>query len=193
MNDLVKKNGQQAVAEFSPDDIARLRSGIAQSRASTRIAGGDQLLRMQKSGRWVIGQQDEPVQEGSEWAVDPRQIRHGWCCWSNDPNPSAKNELLDERMTSMFDAKPPMPEPIQGYPFKEQRTLVMKCLNGTDEGLQILFKTNSVGGMRTVDVLLAALDAQLGKDPGTRCRSSSWSWRIIRTRNSGKFLIRFWL
>jgi len=148
---------------LSTEMAAGLAAGIQESRASTPIAGGQPLLRLLKSGRWVFGQTDDPVQEGSEWAVNPLSIRHGWSCWSNLPG-NAKNELLGEVLAPISDRKPPKPEPVHNFDWAEERVFELKCLNGDDEGLQVLYKTSSVGGMRACDGFFAELVAQLGKD-----------------------------
>jgi hypothetical protein len=64
---------------LSADMASRLRSGIAESRATTILPGGKPILRLLKSGSWVFGQNDDDVQIGSEWAINPMQIGHGWC------------------------------------------------------------------------------------------------------------------
>jgi hypothetical protein len=155
----------KAPTALSLDIVSGLVGGIADSRASTPIIGGKPLLRLLKSGVWVFGQQDDPVQEGSEWAVNPLSIKHGWCCWSSSPDPKVVNELLGEVLAPISDKKPPMPEPVKGYEWKEQRAFELKCTNGDDEGAEVLYKTNSIGGMRGVDNFLAELIKQLQEDP----------------------------
>jgi hypothetical protein len=159
--EIVNKPGAAMV--LSADMADALVSGIAESRSTTQIAGGVPLMRLLKSGDWVFGQNDEPVQEGSEWAINPLSIMHGYSCWSDRPG-KEKNELLGSEMVSITQRKPAKPEPIEGFPFNEQRQFGLKCLNGDDEGVEVLYRTSSVGGMRAVDGLLAALVAQIKVD-----------------------------
>lgn len=161
MNDLTKMNGG-AVA--LPDDFAdQLGSGIAESRATTRLASGKPFLRMLKSGDWVFGQTSEEVQPGSWWAVNIMSLAHGWCCWVDTGN---KNELLGEVMDSMTRPKPAKPQPINGTTFVEQRAFDLKCINGDDAGTEVQFKTNSLGGMKAADKLLAAIQTRLAQPDG---------------------------
>ena len=164
VNDLSKQGGRA----LSADLVQSLLNGITASRASTPIAGGKPLLRLLKSGVWVFGQQDEPVQGGSEWAVNPLSIRHGYVCWSNYPG-NQKNELLGEVLVGVTEPKPMLPEPIfsngMEFAYKEERVFDLKCVLGDDAGVEVLYKTNSVGGMRTVDNLLAAITNQIHNDP----------------------------
>jgi hypothetical protein len=159
-NDLSKPGGKA----LSDSIVQSLLGGIADSRASTPIAGGKPLLRLLKSGVWVFGQADDPVQEGSTWAINPLSIKHGFSCWSDYPG-NTKNELLGEVLAPVSDRKPMMPEPISDFGWKEERVFDLKCTLGDDEGTEVLYKTSSIGGMRAVDNFLAALSAQLQKDP----------------------------
>jgi hypothetical protein len=155
----------RSATDLSAEAVNELLGGILDSRSSTVIAGGRPLMRLLKSGVWVFGQQDEPVQLGSEWAINPKSIQHGWSCWTNNPDPKVKNELLGEHMAPIRERKPLMPEPVRGNEWKEQRSFDMMCVLGDDEGVEVLYKTSSVGGMRGVDNLLAALIGQLRINP----------------------------
>jgi hypothetical protein len=90
---------------------------------------------------------------------------HGYSCWTANPDPKVKNTLLGEVMVSIQEAKPLMPDPINGYPFKEQRVFDLKCILGDDEGVEATYKNSSIGGLRGVDNLLAALQKQILVDP----------------------------
>lgn len=163
MTDIVKRN-ENLPADF----VSRLMSGIAESRASTIVAGGKPFFRLSRSGTYVFGQNNEEVQEGSEWAVNVMTLSHGWSCWV-DGGPGHANELAGEVMVPMTSPKPVRPEPIDDTPFKEQRSLDLKCISGDDTGTEVVYKINSVGGMRAVDGLLAAIYEQLARNPAYPC------------------------
>lgn len=153
-----------AATGLSADMVSKLSSGIGISRASAPPAGGGKpLLRLLKSGKWVFGVNDDPVQEGSEWAINPLSIQHGWCCWSNYDE-KKKNELLGEFMVPVTEPRPAKPEPLESGEWKLQRSCELKCISGDDEGTEVLYKTPSVGGLRAFDVFLGLLQAQLDKD-----------------------------
>jgi len=153
-------NNPVAIAD---DLVARLRAGIAQSRASTPLTSGKPFLRLLKSGEWVFGVNSADVQQGSSWAVNPLSIRHGWVCWNNSPE-ATKAEQLGEVMAPVHEPKPEKPEPVRGNQYVEQRAFELKCMDGDDAGLEVQSKLNSLGGMKATDTLLAALQEQLGKD-----------------------------
>jgi hypothetical protein len=54
-----------------------------------------------------------------------------------------------------------MPDPIKGFPFKEQRILEMRCINGEDEGVEVIYKGSSIGAMKACDVFFAQLQHRL--------------------------------
>jgi hypothetical protein len=168
MTDLTRTAPPGGIVDMN-DYIARLQSGIAESRASTVIAGGGKpLLRLLKSGEWVFGPSNEEVQEGSHWAVNVLSLSHGWSCWVEGEG-NNKNELKGEVLVPMIDPKPPRPAPIQDTPFNEVRAFEMKCVDGDDEGTEVATKINSIGGMRAVDALLASIYRQLSDDPLHPC------------------------
>jgi hypothetical protein len=117
----------------------------------------------------VFGQKDDAVQDGSSWAVNPLSIQHGYVAWTRHGG-DAKNSIAGEVMAPIFEAKPAKPGPADGeWPYEEQRSMGLKCLDGDDEGTEVVYKTNSRGGMRAMDELLAALQGHLQQDPRFPC------------------------
>ncbi len=164
MNGLTKNALMDGNTVMLPEDFAnQLGAGIAESRATTRLASGKPFLRMMKSGDWVFGQNNEEVQTGSWWVVNIMSLAHGFCCWVDTGN---KNELKGEVMDTMTRAKPAKPAPIDGTPFAEQRAFDLKCINGDDAGTEVQYKTASLGGMKAVDELLAAIQKRLAQPDG---------------------------
>lgn len=136
-----------------PDDfVSALAKGIADSRAATPYGfGGKPLLRMMKSGQWVFGANNEEVQDGSTWVVNPMSLRHGWSCWVEGVG---KNTLKGEVMSMVTQALPPQPPEIEGTAYKPQKSMELKCLDGDDAGTEVLYKCNSYGGLKAFDALL---------------------------------------
>src|SRR5262245_7145275 len=155
---------------MSTDFVNKMLTGIRESRQTTVITGTRPFMRLARDGEWIYGQSNEPIQEGTLWGRNPLSIGHGWVCWpTGDTAGQAGNKILGESMTAVHEPKPVRPEPINGFPFVEQRQIDMKCLNGEDAGTEVLFKTNSVGGMRAFDGLLAKLQTQLMDNPAYPC------------------------
>lgn len=158
MNDIAKRQS----TELSLDMADRLLAGIEDSQATTMIAGGGKdLIKLQKSdGSWAIGQSDEPMQVGSNWCINILSICHGFVCWSDNKG-TRKNERLGEIMVPMSEPKPKKPDPIDGFPFNEQRSFEALCLNGEDEGNEVQFKNGSLGTMKAFNALVEEIKAQL--------------------------------
>lgn len=171
MNDIVKASS----GALSTDIASKLLKGISESRAQTPKAGGSDLLRMLKHGEWVYGQEDTEVQEGSLWAVNPLSIAHGWACWTDYPaSAKKKNDLLGETMAPIYEPLPVRPAAMTGgdgvaYEFKASRSFQLRCMNGEDEGVEVMHKLGSVGGMRAFDGLIAEMQAQLASNPAYPC------------------------
>jgi hypothetical protein len=146
---------------LSDDFLDQLVSGIADSRSRTPSSGGKPLLRLLKSGVWVFGQSNEPVQEGSEWAINPKQMGHGWVCWTSYSDSKTTNEKLGEVMVPVFQPMPERPEPVRGFEYAAQRSFELKCMTGDDEGEEVLYKTASDGGLSAANNFFAEFTARV--------------------------------
>jgi len=160
MNDIVKRAlGSTALSNDLAD---RLLAGIEESQATTMVAGGGKdLIKLSKNnGTWNIGQADEPMQVGSRWVINLLSVCHGWICWSNYPG-TRKNERLGEVMVPMSEPKPRKPDPIESFPFGEQRSFEAVCIDGEDIGADVMFKNGSTGTLKGFRKLEDAIKAQL--------------------------------
>jgi hypothetical protein len=165
MNDVTNVGPGGVPASF----LGKLSAGIAQSRASTVLSGGGKaLLRLLRDGIFVHGQANLEIEPNSRWAVNILSLAHGYSCWI-ETGPGQKNKLAGEVMVSIGDPKPAQPAPIEGQAWAEQRSFELKCLDGADAHQEVLYKTTSVGGMRAVDGVLAAIQSQLVTDPEHPC------------------------
>ena len=127
-----------------------------ESAAPTQSA----ILKMDKTGHWVFGADQTEAEDNSRWAVNPFSFVHGFIAWGD-------GEVLGEKMASVTQ---PLPEldaapPSSKKGWEQQVGLMLKCLNGEDEGLECRYTTTSVGGKRAVQELAVAIAAQVEKDP----------------------------
>ena len=155
-------------AGVSGDFLAKLKSGIAQTRASTVSIGGKPFLRLLKDNRWVHGQNDIEVQEGSMWAINIASMAHGWCCWPKNDD-GGPNKMLGEVMAPAYEPKPAQPAPIGDNAFTTQVGFEVRCLDGEDMGVEAIYKNNSYGGRDAFAELLGVVQAQLDKNPNYPC------------------------
>ena len=152
--------------EISEEWADQLASGIAESNATvSRAGGGKPLLRLGRQGAWIIGQNDDPVQPGSEWAINPASVGHGWVAWDENPD-RTQSKMLGEVLVPVTEKRPPMPDPLPHSTWKEQRVCELACLNGEDEGLEVLYKANSYGGVQAMADVTTQIVNQVRKERG---------------------------
>jgi len=171
MNDLVKKSfGSTALTSLDDDVAARLISGIEDSQSQTVVAGdGVDLIKLDKSdGSWSMGQASDAVQDGAQFWINVLSLCHGHVCWSNYEG-KRKNERLGEIMAPMSAPKPAKPNPIDGFPFKEQRSFEAICLIGEDAGRKVKFSNGSVGTLKAFKKLEDAVKEQLRRNRNYPC------------------------
>lgn len=154
-------NGSNVPA-LAPDFVSRMMSGIADSQQKTLIKGGKPFFKLSTEGEFQFGQGNEEVQPGSRWACNIMSFQHGFSCWVD-------NELVGELMVSMTSSLPVRPEPVMGRPYGDQRSFEMKCLDGDDAGKEVIYKINSIGGIRATVGLMNAIYEQLATNPAYPC------------------------
>ena len=121
---------------------------------------GSAILKMDKTGHWVFGADQTEVEEDSLWAINPFSFVHGFIAWGD-------GEVLGEKMVPVtsplpeLDAAPPQSK--RGW--ETQVGMSVKCISGEDKGLDARYSVTSVGGKRSVQVLAAAIAAQVEADP----------------------------
>lgn len=155
MNDLVKFSGGAVPA--TTDDLL---AGLKQTASQVQSSDGVPLLRLLKSGWYVYGPENIEMQEDSKWALNPYSIHHGFCCWVD-------SELVGEVMvpfTEPLPAKRDLPE--YGEPWGQQYAMILRCMSGEDEGIQVLYKGSSLGLRNAIRELInEQLIPQITKDP----------------------------
>ena len=122
-------------------------------------ATGTVIIKMDKSGHWVFGADQEEVEADSTWAVNPFSFVHGYIAWGD-------GEVLGEKMVSVSDPLPEMDDapPMAKRGWETQVGMSMKCLSGEDKGLEARYTTASAGGKRGVQTLAVAIAEQVDKD-----------------------------
>lgn len=147
-----------------PANVANLAPALAQSVAAAGANNtGESYMRFTKRGSWEFGAESIEVEEGSLWAINPAAFMHGWIAWKQgDTGGGPKGER-------MVPATQPMPEehelPDVDGVWSKCVAITLKCTDGEDEGVQVVWKTNSHGGRKAYSAVLQAVIAQIGEDP----------------------------
>jgi hypothetical protein len=154
---MAEENGK--VPALAPDLLAKMIAGIAKSQVGSRASmGGATLLRLLTSGSWVFGQGNDEVQQNSKWFVVTPSLKHGHCVWH-------ESQLVVETMVDMWVDAPAMPASHPtGSPYKEQLSVELKCMTGSDKGQQVLYKTTSLGGLNAMTELKEVIRKRVEDD-----------------------------
>ncbi len=150
--------------------LANLRAGLANLHANIKVASSSPFLRLLQDGHWVFGQEDEELEEGSLWAINPYSLQHGIVCWTDHDQKKKKqpNEVVGECMVPMTEPVPRAEDQQDtGWPWAEQLSMTLVCVDGTQKGKEVLYNTTSDGGKRAVKELTGALMAALDEHPDT--------------------------
>ena len=82
-----------------PIDPTALSTAIATAMQNLGGDGDFQFMKMTKAGEFMFGADETEVQEGSQWAIDPRSITKGFIKWVD-------SELEGEEMAQVFGGQP---------------------------------------------------------------------------------------
>jgi hypothetical protein len=110
-------------------------------------------------GVWSFGQKRIVVEDGSRWAVNPTTFKRGYICFDNN------NKVIGERLVSVSQEMPnPAELPDKGFPWAEQWAVNLKCLDGTDAGVEVIYKPTTVGGIQATAILIEAIRDRLNNN-----------------------------
>lgn len=134
----------------------RLRKDDFQSGVAYLTFGG-------KSGEYTYGRDKEDV-EGEELFFSPAHLKHGWILWHN--------RVAQKRMAPFTQELPePMPAIGKDEP-NEARSATFFFPD--DLKTPVVFDTNTLGGRRAIDGLMAAVEQQV------IVKGSSYSYPKVR-------------
>ena len=139
--------------------VSSLSSALRVAAQSAAPAGGTVILKMDRTGHWVFGADQDEVEPGSKWAVNPYSFVHGFIAWGD-------GQVLGEKMAPMTE---PLPEVEAAPPgaskgWEMQIGFSLKCISGEDAGMEARYTATSVGGKRSVQELALAVAEQADKD-----------------------------
>ena len=148
------------LAVFSQAGLPAVSSLSTALRAVASDVGSTTvIIKMDKTGHWVFGADQEEVEDDSLWAVNPFSFIHGFIAWG-------EGEPLGEKMGPVTQ---PLPEVDAAPPgakrgWEAQVGFSLKCISGQDEGMEARYTTTSVGGKRAVQALAIEIASAVEKD-----------------------------
>ena len=139
--------------------VSSLSTALRVAAQSAAPVGGVVILKMDRTGHWVFGADQDEVEPGSKWAVNPYSFVHGFIAWGD-------GSVLGEKMAPMTE---PLPEVDAAPPgaskgWEMQIGFSLKCISGEDAGMEARYTATSVGGKRSVQTLALAVAEQAEKD-----------------------------
>jgi hypothetical protein len=160
--------GQVAAAAMGSTALTSLEAlgTMLNNVDTTSVVGGSGLpmlsFKREGDGTWAFGQKRTIVEEGSSWAVNPNSFKRGFICFNNDNKPT-------ERLVPVSQPMPDVTElPDTGFKWNEQWAVNMKCIDGTDAGVEVVYKPTTTGGIEAVKELINEIRSRLngGKHDG---------------------------
>lgn len=123
---------------------------------------GTAILKMDKTGTWIYGIESTEVEDGAEWAIDPRSFMRGVIAWGD-------GEVLEEHMALVTDPVGDYGPAPQGAKkgWQKQLGFMLQCLTGEDKTLNVQYMTTSDGGLKAVGDMSKQLKEHLREDPTT--------------------------
>ena len=154
-----------------------LRSSLQTVRTRLPEGGGSQYLRLLKDGDWVFGQEDNVLSPDDEAIINPMSIKQGYSCWTNRQPGEGKNELLGEVMVNIGQPLAQAhelpqhtdPKTSSPAPWKDQIAFDLKLVTGKHSGIQLQWKTSSVGGLNAARSVIDAIITRLSEDTEFVC------------------------
>lgn len=151
-------NGNGAVVVF---DASKFQAAVANMAKGAHSQVG--FLKMDKTGVWSWGPDEEPVEEDTPVYVDPMGFVHGWQCWADTELPGVEAELLGDIVVPMYE---PLPERPPKVPENGRNWGEMRGLSAVVDGQKLVYSTTSVGGLKAIASLAQEYAQQFTKDPG---------------------------
>jgi hypothetical protein len=145
--------------------IANIANSIAEAGG---VATGLPFISINDKGKWAFGQDRTEVEQGSQWALDVRELKHGYVAW---PPATAKDRKpIGEKMVP---ANAPLPAlnslPDVGVPYQLQFGFDLLCMSGEDNGTLAQYKNGSNGAKQMVQALVGDLRRQARVNPDKLC------------------------
>lgn len=156
MSNIIKFGDGLPVAQATTEDLVKGLQNVGQTIQGS--SGGMPFLRLLKSGLFAYGAEKIEPEQGSQWAINPYSLQHGFACWGD-------GELLDERMVP-FNQTPPVKGelPDYGQTWDQQVSMQLQCMSGEDTGTTVLYKGTSTGLRNATKKLIDEIISQAQLD-----------------------------
>jgi len=148
MNDIVKS--------FTTDLAKANEMGLAMRAhaSSIQVNTGQTFLKLDSEG-WNYGADQTPIEEGTEWVINPMSVKHGWIKFPPDEAANRSPEVLS---VSIFDERPTPPD--SGFSDYLEIELA-QISEGEDFGKKVVYTGGTVGARAAIQPIIEALSARM--------------------------------
>ena len=158
-----KPGGKQvasAPAGGALTSLAALQTALANVNTAAIIGrtGLPLMLFKSREATWGFGQRRTIPEADSRWAINPLTFKWGAICFNG-------NKVVGEHLVSVSQPKPLITElPDAGFPWQEEWAVNMKCINGADAGVEVIFKATTDGALKAVVSMVDQVRDRLNGD-----------------------------
>lgn len=133
------------------------------SFSKTPVGNGRALLRLTKSGQWVMGADSEELEIGTQLYADPMSLSAGYVAWH-------KGQIEGEIMQPILDGPvdPGRLSPVQAKQGWQAQASLQMLLPDDEQPVQLLYKVSSIGGMRLMTRLAGEFALAMHENPSRR-------------------------
>jgi hypothetical protein len=195
MGDLALFHASTAAA--SVDDLdTTLKAGAVHAPES----GGSKLfLKLdQDDGVWMYGADNDEVEEGDLFAINPFSLRKGYVAWADPKLNGGKRQKLGEVMGPLSDppVMPGVDHSDRGGHWADQYGFDLAGVSEGVEGVELVYHTNSDGGAKAFANLYEAIAGRPSREhcvPIVRLLSDAYKNKTYgRTIHTPKFEVVDW-
>lgn len=176
--------------------LERFRAGLQQGQAD--LPTGKPILKMSQegpnAGKFIYGQGQTLLKEGTVLAANPSTFMQGWICWKG-------GRKAGEQMVPWGSPLPPESGLMDHGPYEDgegwsiQYSVELAVLN--EPALQFYYGANSMGGRKFIHNLVASIGMQMEINPQAVVplfvlHSTSYKSRRGRTVYNPEFTLTGW-
>lgn len=118
--------------------------GITQTKEALKRGGQAAILKMNKGGYFVYGEDELEVEDGSQWAVNPASLSVGYVAWKDGVLGAPQGEKMRSIYTDPV-VEADLPN-LPGCNWVQQVGMQLMCVSGEDTGVQVVYKSSSKSG-----------------------------------------------
>lgn len=154
-------------------DRAKLSDALAGFSAAKNALMGKALLRMTKTGSWVFGADSESIKTGTRLIANPASLSSGYVAWwlskieGEHMQPLSMGPVDPNKLTEVNSGSiPPGKKVASGKGWESQASIDL--ITQSDVPLTLIYKTSSMGGMKTLLTLAGEIAFGMSENPA-RC------------------------